>query len=98
MASRDSETSRKTIGIRELKAHLSAYLQRVKAGAVLVISEHGKPICRIIPEAVQESDWIEQLARTGLIAWNGRNLEDRGPVAKLKGKKTVADLLLEDRE
>jgi prevent-host-death family protein len=98
MAPRDGETGCKTIGIRELKAHLSAYLHRVKAGAVLVISEHGKPICRIVPEAVPESDRIAELARTGLIAWNGRKLEDRGPVARLEGKKTVADLLLEDRE
>lgn len=98
MAPTDDDASRKTIGIREFKAHLSAYLHRVKAGAVLVISERGKPICRIIPEAAPESDRIEQLARTGLIAWNGHKLEDRRPVGRLRGRQTVADLLLEDRE
>ncbi len=32
------------IGIRELKAPLSRYLQQVKEGAVIGITEHGQPI------------------------------------------------------
>lgn len=93
-----TRASRNTVGIRDLKAHLSAHLQRVKAGAVLVVSEHGKPICRIVPEAIPEANRIEQLVETGLIAWNGHKLAKRAPVARLRGKKAVADLLLEDRE
>ena len=38
-----------TVGIRELKARLSVYMQQVKAGATVVITERGKPIARIVP-------------------------------------------------
>jgi prevent-host-death family protein len=38
-------------GIRELKAHLSAYLRQVKAGGTVVITDRGEPIGRIVPIA-----------------------------------------------
>lgn len=30
-----------TVGIRQLKSHLSAYLRRVKAGEVLIVTDRG---------------------------------------------------------
>jgi len=39
----------KTIGIREMKAHLSGYLRDVKQGGELLISERGRAIARIVP-------------------------------------------------
>jgi prevent-host-death family protein len=93
-----ARTPSKPIGIRELKAHLSAHLRRVKAGAVLIVAEHGKPICRIVPEGIPESVRVEHLLQTGLIAWNGRKLGKHTPEARPEGKKTVADLVIEDRE
>ena len=37
------------IGIAELKASLSEYLARVKAGEEVLITERGQPIARIVP-------------------------------------------------
>ena len=39
------------VGIRELKAHLSAYLRRIKKGESLSITEHGKPVALLTPSA-----------------------------------------------
>jgi len=39
----------KSVGIRELKAHLSKYLRKVKNGNEVVVSERGKVVARIIP-------------------------------------------------
>ena len=36
-----------TVGVREFRDHLSQYLERVKAGETLTITEHGRPIARI---------------------------------------------------
>lgn len=36
--------------IAEAKAHLSALLERVKAGEEIVITRRGKPVARLIPE------------------------------------------------
>ena len=38
------------VGIRDLTARLSEYLRQVKAGETVIITEHGRPIGRIVPE------------------------------------------------
>lgn len=87
-----------TVGIRELKTRLGRYLQRVKAGDALIITERGKPIGRIVPVGQSVEIRARELAQTGLIAWSGRKLVRMRPVARARGKRTVAELLLEDRE
>jgi prevent-host-death family protein len=86
------------VGVRELKAHLSAYLRRVKKGEVIVVSEHGRPIGRLVPEAAPEMERVEQLLKSGLLAWNGRKLQKRSPVATARRTGSVAALLLDSRE
>jgi prevent-host-death family protein len=39
----------KSVGIRELKTHLSKYLRNVKNGGEVIISERGRVVARIIP-------------------------------------------------
>ena len=85
-------------GIRELKARLSAYLRRVKAGETLVITERGKPIGRIVPISQTVQDQLELLVQAGLVAWNGQKLSRIAPVAQVKEDRSVAELLLENRE
>jgi prevent-host-death family protein len=36
-----------TVGIRELKNQLSGFLDRVKAGEEITVTEHGRPIARL---------------------------------------------------
>lgn len=50
-----------TVGIRELKARLSNYMQQVKAGATLVITERGKPVGRIVPLSPAVEAWVQEL-------------------------------------
>ncbi len=38
-----------SVGIRELKTHLSKYIKNVKNGGEITISERGKAVARIIP-------------------------------------------------
>lgn len=86
------------IGIRELKARLSAYLRRVRAGETIIITNRGKPVGRIVPVKQSIHLQLETLRTAGLISWNGEPLPQLAPVAKIKGEKTVADILVEDRE
>ncbi|MDH7486261.1 MAG: type II toxin-antitoxin system prevent-host-death family antitoxin [Anaerolineae bacterium] len=87
-----------TVGIRDLKARLSSYVQQVKAGSMVVITERGRPVGRIVPLSPSVETRIQELIQVGLMAWSGRKLVPRTPVAQTRGKLTVADLLLEDRE
>lgn len=84
-----------TVGIRELKARLSNYMQQVKAGATLVITERGKPIGRIVPLSPSVETRLQELIQAGLMAWSGHKLAPMAPVARTRGRRTVADLLLE---
>ena len=36
-----------TVGVRELRDHLSAYLDRVKSGEIVTVTEHGRPVATI---------------------------------------------------
>jgi prevent-host-death family protein len=85
------------VNIREFKAHLSAYLRRVKAGEVVEIAERGKPIGRLIPQGMPVEERMEMMARMGLVVLGRGKLKPRKPVARARGKKTVADILVEDR-
>jgi prevent-host-death family protein len=87
-----------TVNIRELKSRLSHYLRLAKAGESVEIMERGTPIGRIIPTALPVRDRIEAMARSGLLLWNKRKLRSMEPLARVRGKRTVAELLVEDRE
>lgn len=86
------------VGIKELKAQLSAYLRQVKAGGTVIITDRGQPIGRIVPMTQPVDTVLESLLQAGLIAWSGKKLSSLAPVARTQGDRTVAELLLEDRE
>jgi prevent-host-death family protein len=86
-----------TVGIRELKAKLSSYVDQVKAGATVTITQGGKPVGRIVPMKPSLEDKLQQLAGSGVLAWSGRKLKPRRPSIKPQGGRTLSDLLVEDR-
>ena len=89
----------KRVGIRELKAKLSGYIQEVKRGSTVVITERGRAVGRITPEHESSEERIEDLVQSGLVAWSGKKLASGNPVAKLKrGKKTLAEIVSENRD
>jgi len=88
----------KRIGIRELKSTLSECVREVRAGRTIVVTDHGQPVARIIPEAVSLRERVEALRKAGAIAWSGRRLRPPKPAGKVRGTKTVADLVVENRE
>lgn len=87
-----------TVGIRELKTRLGQYIERVQAGGTVIITDRGKPVGRIIPIGTSLEAQVHQLAQAGLLAWSGHRLTRHTPRARTKGSRTVADLLIEDRE
>ena len=94
----DVPMTQTTVGIRELKARLSVYMQQVKAGATVVITERGKPIARIVPLSPSVETRVQELVQARLMAWSGRKLTPLAPLARTRGTQAVADLLIEDRE
>jgi prevent-host-death family protein len=56
------------MGIAELKALLSETLVRVKAGEEVQVTEHGRPIARLMPlSGASPAAATQELVRTGLV-------------------------------
>ena len=87
-----------TVGIRELKTHLSRHLKRVRSGTRLLVTEHGRSIATIHPvERSADLDWAHQLEAEGHAHWNGgKPTGARKPFA-VSGKRTASSVVLEDR-
>ena len=86
-----------SVGVRELKSRLSEYLRRVRAGETVLITDRGPPVGRIVPVAQPLQDRLEAMAQAGLNLWSGKKLEPMAPVARTRGERTVAALLVDDR-
>ena len=87
-----------TIGIRELKANLSRHLKRVRSGARLVVTERGRAIASINPvDTPRDVEWAHAFVAAGRAHWSGGKPEGLTPPARLKGKKTISEAVLEDR-
>jgi prevent-host-death family protein len=66
-----------TVGVAELKASLSAFLARVRAGETVLVTDHGRPVARIVPVAAAADDMgqhLARLARAGLVTVGRRGV------------------------
>jgi prevent-host-death family protein len=87
-----------TVGIRELKAHLSRHLKRVRSGTRLVVTERGRAIASIQPiETPDDVEWAHALVVSGRAVWSGGKPEGAKPLVRTKGQKTVSGAVIEDR-
>jgi prevent-host-death family protein len=85
------------VGVRDLKARLSEYLRLVKEGRVVTVTEYGKPISLLVPYSESLQERMQAAVDAGVLVWDRRRWEPSGPVAKVHGRRTVADLIIEDR-
>ncbi len=85
-----------TVGVIELKVRLSEYLCEIKRGNTIVITEHGKPVGRLVPSAQPLAERVEAMRRAGLVTWNGKKLPTGQPVVALRRRHTRAELISED--
>jgi prevent-host-death family protein len=88
------------IGVRELRAHLSAYLRAVARGETLTIGDRRRrPIARLVPmERDPEREHFERLAREGRVTLPTGPKPDRIRAVKPRpGAKLVSDIVIEGR-
>lgn len=85
------------VGIRDLKARLSEYLERVAHGEVITITSRGRHIAQIVP--VMGRDNLERGLTDG---WITRQVErPPEPVVRqrpLPGTPTTTELISQDRD
>lgn len=82
------------VGIRELRADLSRYVKRVRAGEEIVVTDRGKPVARLVPVAGERT--IDRLIREGRII-PARTKGPRPKPRPIAGAGPLSDLVLRDR-
>ncbi|MBI2895339.1 MAG: type II toxin-antitoxin system prevent-host-death family antitoxin [Deltaproteobacteria bacterium] len=85
-----------TVGIRELKNSLSAYLERVRAGETMTVSDRGRPIALIVPLGGPVEHTIRDLVRAGRLSWAGGKPQGSSRPPVVRGRP-VSDAVIEDR-
>ena len=86
-----------TVGVKELKANLSRYLKKVKAGERIVITDRKKEVAVIVPSPVEaEEEQLLQLIQRGVVYWSGSKATGMDARLTSRGGK-VSDAVLEDR-
>ena len=88
----------RSVGIRELKSKLIECVRDVKRGATIVVTDHGRRVARLVPEADSLEERLEALRSSGTVLWSGRRLGRTKPEARARGKGTVSDIVVENRE
>lgn len=81
-------------GIRELRDHLSRYLERVQAGEELTVTDRGRPVARLIP--VGEPRPFDRLVAEGIVEPAATSRRDR-PAKRVAAHAPVSDLVVEQR-
>ncbi len=82
------------VGIRELKQHLSEYLDRAASGEVVRVTDRGVP--KVVIAAVPGAAALERGVDEGWLT-PPRHAEGVGPARRVRASRRVAEVLGEDR-
>ena len=85
------------VGIREFRADLSRLVKLVHGGEELVVTDHGKPVARLVPMSGERK--IDRLIREGLVIpapnpWRA----NRTLPKPIEGAGPLSDLVNEGRD
>lgn len=81
-------------GVRELRDHLSRYLELVREGEEVTVTDHGKAVARLVP--LDRPRPLDRLIAEGLVTprQTPKQPRSRRPI---KARGTVSDLVAEQR-
>lgn len=80
------------IGVRELRDHLSRYVAQAREGRSLTITDHGKPVAKLVPTGPST---LERLIADGTVT--PARAARSEPPAPIETAGTVSDLVADQR-
>lgn len=81
------------VGIRELRDHLSRYLEEVQQGNDVIVTDRGRAIAQIVPMSGETT--LDRLIREGRVT--PAKVRERSRPTPIEAKGTVSDLVEEQR-
>ncbi|MEM9033830.1 MAG: type II toxin-antitoxin system prevent-host-death family antitoxin [Actinomycetota bacterium] len=88
-------TRRVEVGIRDLKNGLSKYIDRVRAGEEVIVTDRGRPVARLSSVDASE-DRLADLVAAGVVRAPARR-ERHVPRRRINPDGPVSDLVAEQR-
>jgi prevent-host-death family protein len=85
------------VGVRELRQHASALVQRVATGVTIQITNHGRPVAQLVPIGDQRTRRADLIA-TGELQPGRGDVLGVEPVQRPAGSAGTEQLLAEQRE
>ena len=86
------------VGVRELRQNLSVYLDRVKAGETLEVTEHGHPVARLAPNPPASRSILDQMIADGLVTAATYDHRLVPPPPRIPGSRPLSEIIIEMRE
>jgi prevent-host-death family protein len=84
------------VPVTELRAHLSEWLERVRGGEEVVVTDRGVPVARLL--GMSATATLQRLAADGVI---GRDVSARRPTAaggeRPRARRPVSEIISEQR-
>lgn len=81
------------VGVRELRDGLSRHLAAVRSGRTVTVTDHGRPIARIVP--VDGPSPLERLVAEGRV--RAAPMRKSPAPAPVRARGSVSDLVTEQR-
>jgi len=88
------------VGVRELRQNLSVYLDRVKAGETLEVTEHGHSVARLTPNPPAKLSILDQMIADGRVTpatFDHRKIPPPPP-DPTPGEPTLSEILQQMRD
>lgn len=86
------------VGVRELRQNLSVYLDRVKAGETLDVTEHGRPVARLAPNPPATLSILDQMIADGRVTAATFDHRLIPPAPRVPGSRPLSEIIIEMRD
>jgi prevent-host-death family protein len=86
------------ITLSELKSGLSRWVARARAGEVIGITSHGKPVARLVGVPAAGPAGALRLLARGAATWDGGKPALHPPVVLSEGGTSLCDIVQQDRQ
>ena len=93
----ESTNQPERVGIRELRQNLSVYIERVKAGETLEVTDHGRPVANLEPIRPIELTGLALLEAEGAITPAKLDHRTLPPIPSIPGRP-LSEILQEMRD
>ncbi|MHB1129809.1 MAG: type II toxin-antitoxin system Phd/YefM family antitoxin [Ilumatobacteraceae bacterium] len=83
------------VGVRELKNQLSRYIDQVRDGKEVIVTEHGRPVARLTM-LTEQDDRLQRLIESGAVR-PALKPKDPRPRGRLKATGSISEIVISER-